>query len=262
MAPVEYEIDGDLATITMCNPEMRNALTLEAAEHIQEAVDAIEDSEARCAVLEGSAGTFCAGGDIEAMVEGLVSDREVEELMEEVGVPINRTVQRLYECSVPTVAKVDGTAFGAGGSLAIACDLVLASERAEISFGFRRIGLSIDSGTSYLLPRVVGEKTAMELVYTGDLLDAEEAQELGLVNRVYPTDEFDDRCAEVIDQLVTGPTVALKHSKALLQHGAGRTFDEAIDAEIDALTAVFGTDDVSEGVNAFLEQRTPEFEGR
>lgn len=261
MAPVEYAVDGDLATITMQNPELRNALTLEAAEQIREAVDAIEDSDARCAVLEGSEGTFCAGGDIESMIEGLVSDRETEELIEEVGVPINRTVQRVYECSVPTVAKVDGTAFGAGGSLAIACDLVLASERAEIGFGFRRIGLSVDSGTSYLLPRVVGEKRAMELVYTGDLLEASEARDIGLVSRVYPTDEFDERCAELIDRIVTGPTVALKQSKRLLQSGGERTLDEAIDAEIDSLCSVFETDDVSEGVNSFLERRTPEFQG-
>jgi enoyl-CoA hydratase/carnithine racemase len=261
MAPVEYEIDGDLATITMDNPPLRNALTLEAAEHVQEAIDAIEDADIRCAVLEGSEGTFCAGGDIESMLEGLASDRDTEELMEEVGLPINRTVKRLYECSVPTIAKVDGPAFGAGGSLAIACDLVLASERAEISFGFRRIGLSIDSGTSYLLPRVVGEKTAMELVYTGDLIDAAEAQELGLINRVFPTEEFDERCEAVIEEVVTGPTVALKRSKQLLQAGGDRTFDGAIRAEVDSLGAVFDTDDFSEGVNAFVERRTPEFEG-
>jgi enoyl-CoA hydratase/carnithine racemase len=261
MAPVEYEIDGDLATITMQNPALRNALTLEAAQRIQEAIDEIEASDVRCAVLRGSEGTFCAGGDIESMLEGLHSDRGTGELMEEVGLPINRTVQRVYECSVPTVAKVDGAAFGAGGSLAIACDLVLASERAEISFGFRRIGLSIDSGTSYLLPRVVGEKTAMELVYTGDLIEAEKAQELGLVNRVFPTEAFDERCSEVIETVATGPTIALKHSKQLLQRGGERSFDEAIEAEVESLGTVFETGDFSEGVTAFVERRTPEFEG-
>jgi 2-(1,2-epoxy-1,2-dihydrophenyl)acetyl-CoA isomerase len=262
MAPVEYDIDGDLATITMDNPPLRNALTLEAAELIQEAIDDIEDSDARCVILEGTDETFCAGGDIESMLEGLASDRDTKELMEEVGLPINRTVQRVYECSLPTVAKVDGAAFGAGASLAIACDIVLASERAEMSFGFRRIGLSIDSGTSYLLPRVVGEKTAMELVYTGDLLDAEEAKSENLLNRVFPTEEFDEQCEEVVQEIVTGPTVALKHSKDLLQEGGDRTFDEAIEAEVEALGTVFETEDFSEGVNAFVERRTPEFEGR
>jgi 2-(1,2-epoxy-1,2-dihydrophenyl)acetyl-CoA isomerase len=262
MAPVEYDIDGELATITMDNPPLKNALTLEAAELIHEAIDAIEESEARCAIIEGADGTFCAGGDIESMLDGLASDRDTEELMEDVGLPINQTVQRVYECSVPTVAKVDGAAFGAGASLALACDIVLASERAEMSFGFRRIGLSIDSGTSYLLPRVVGEKTAMELVYTGDLLDAEEAKSENLISRVFPTAEFDERCQDVIDEIVTGPTVALKHSKKLLQSGGQREFDEAIEAEVEALGTVFETEDFSEGVHAFVERRTPEFEGR
>lgn len=261
MPPVEYEILDDRATITMHNPDLRNALTLDAAQALSDAIDDIEDSDVRCVVLQGSEGTFCAGGDIETMMEGLTSDRETEDLMEEAAYPINRSVQHVYECSVPTVAKVDGPAFGAGASLAIACDLVLASERAEISFGFRRVGLSVDSGTSYLLPRVVGENTAKELVYTGDLLDAEEAEDIGLFNRVYPTDEFEQRARDVIDDVATGPTVGLKHSKELLQNGLDRSFDEVIDAEVEALATIFETDDFEEGVRAFLEQRTPEFEG-
>lgn len=262
MKPIEYEIHDDRATITLTNPDLRNALTLDTAKAITEALEDIEESDVRCVVLEGSEGTFCAGGDIELMMEGLTSDRETAELMEEAAYPINRTVQRVYECPIPTVAKVDGPAFGAGGSLAIACDVVLASERAELSFGFRRVGLSVDSGTSYLLPRMVGENTAKDLVYSGDLLDAEEAEELGLFNRVYPTEEFEDRADEYVDNVATGPTVGLKHSKQLLQRGLDRSFDEVIDAEVDAIGTVFETDDFEEGVEAFLEQRTPSFDGK
>ncbi len=261
MAPVEYDIHDERATITMDNPGLRNALTLDAATALTEAIEDIETSDARCVVLEGSEGTFCAGGDIELMLEGLTSDRETEELMDEAAFPINRTVQRVYECSIPTVAKVDGPAYGAGASLAIACDVVLASERAEISFGFRRVGLSVDSGTSYLLPRMVGENTAKDLVYSGDLLDAEEAGDLGLFNRVYPTAEFEQRADEYVENVATGPTVGLKHSKALLQRGLERSFDDVIEAEVDAIATAFETADFDEGVRAFLEQRTPEFEG-
>lgn len=261
MDPIEYDILEDRATITMHNPELRNALTLDAAELLTEAIEDIEDSDVRCVVLQGSDGTFCAGGDVETMMEGLTSDREAEELLEEASLTL-RTVQRVYECPIPTVAKVDGPAFGAGGSLAIACDMVLASERAEISFGFRRVGLSVDSGTSFLLPRMVGENTAKELVFTGDLLDAEEAEEIGLFNRVYPTDEFEQRTHEVIEEVATGPTKALKHSKQLLQNGPDRSFDEVIDAEVESLATLFETEDFNEGVEAFLEQRTPEFNGK
>lgn len=262
MDPIEYDILDDRATITIHNPELRNALTLETARGLTEALDDIEESDVRCVILQGSEGTFCAGGDIELMMEGLTSDSGTEELMEEAGKPINKTVQRVYECSLPTIAKVDGAAFGAGASLAIACDVVLASERAEISFGFRRVGLSVDSGTSYLLPRMVGENTAKDLVYSGDLLDAEEAADLGLFNRVYPTDEFEQRAHEYVDTVASGPTVGLKNSKRLLQRGLNRSFDEVIEAEVDSIAEIFETQDFEEGVEAFLEQRTPEFEGR
>ncbi len=262
MGRIDYEIHEDRATITLTNPELRNALTLDTAKALTDAFDDIEESDARCIVLQGSSGTFCAGGDIELMMEGLTSDRDTEELMEEAAYPINRTVQRVYECPLPTVAKVDGPAYGAGASLAIACDVVLASEQAEISFGFRRVGLSVDSGTSYLLPRMVGENTAKDLVYSGELLDAEEAEDLGLFNRVYPTEEFDERAEEYVDTVASGPTVALKHSKALLQRGHDRSFDEVIEAEVEAIATAFGTDDFAEGVEAFLEQRTPTFEGK
>jgi len=262
MTPIEYELLDDRARIRMDNPSLRNALTLEAARSLTEAIESVADSGARCVVLEGTGEAFCAGGDIQLMMEGLSGDRETDELMTEAAYPINRTVKRLYECPLPTVAKVDGPAFGAGASLAIACDVVLASERAELSFGFRRVGLSVDSGTSYLLPRMVGESTAKTLVYSGEVLTAEEAADLGLVNRVYPTEEFDERTAAFVDRVATGPTVALTRSKALLQRGLERSFEEAIDAEIEALGAVFETEDFSEGVEAFLEKRTPEFDGR
>lgn len=262
MEPIEYDVLDDRATITLNNPELRNALTLDTATALTEALEDIEEQDVRCVVVQGSSGTFCAGGDIQLMMEGLTSDRETEELMQEAAYPINRTVQRVYECPIPTIAKVDGPAFGAGASLAIACDVVLASERAEISFGFRRVGLSVDSGTSYLLPRMVGENTAKDLVYSGDLLDASEAEDLGLFNRVYPTEEFEQRAREYVDTVATGPTVGLEHSKRLLQRGHERTFEEVIDAEVDAIGSVFETEDFAEGVEAFLEQRTPSFEGK
>jgi enoyl-CoA hydratase/carnithine racemase len=261
MEYIEYDIVGETATITLRNPDLRNALTLGMAKEITEAIDRVEESDARCLVLQGSDGNFCAGGDIKSMLENLSNDRDIEELMEESALPVNRSIQHVYECSVPTVAKLDGAAFGAGATLALACDMVLASERAEMSFGFRRIGLSVDSGTSYLLPRAVGQKKAMDLVYTGDLLDADEAEELGLVSRVFPNDEFEQRSQEVIETVATGPTVALSHSKELIQHGGDRTFDEVIDAEAEGLRACFESEDFETGVQAFVNKQSPEFEG-
>lgn len=261
METIQYDLVDETATITLTNPALRNALTLEMATEITEAVEEAESSDARCLVVQGSEANFCAGGDIKSMLEALSDDREMAELLQEVALPINRSVQRLYECSIPTVAKVDGPAFGAGASLALACDVVLASERAQLSFGFRRIGLSVDSGTSFLLPRAVGEKKAMDLVYTGELIDAERAEELDLVSRVFPDDEFEQRCREIVETITTGPTVALKQSKQLLQSGINRSFNEAIDAETDGLRAAFESEDFETGVNAFINKETPEFDG-
>jgi 2-(1,2-epoxy-1,2-dihydrophenyl)acetyl-CoA isomerase len=259
---LRYEVEGEIARLTLDNPDMKNALSIEMAHGIKNAIADIEErDDLRCVVIEGTNEAFCAGGDIQSMLEAVSSDVDMDEMIEEVGEPINRTVQDVYECSIPTIAKVDGAAYGAGGSLAIACDIVLTSERAEVSFGFQRIGLSIDSGTSYLLPRAVGENEAKNLVFRDKVLDAEESAELGLVQEVYPTDEFEERAQEVVDQVAEGPTVALRNTKSLIQNGLNRTMDEAIENEVDSLKEVFRTDDFSEGVSAFVERRTPEFVG-
>ena len=261
MDTLRYDVVDETATITLTNPDLRNALTAEMATELREVLDSVTDSDARCVVVQGSGGTFCAGGDIEAMLDGVSDERDTETLIEEYALPVNRAVQELHECDLPTVAKVDGPAFGAGGALAIACDVVLASNRAKISFGFRQVGLSIDSGTSYLLPSVVGDKIAKELVYTGKLVEAERARELGLFNRVFPVDEFEQDCQQIIDDIATGPTVALSHSKRLLDADSS-SVAEAVSQECEALETILETDDHEEGVVAFAEQRSPEFEGR
>lgn len=262
---IEYEIEDERATITLSNPELRNALTLGMAEELTAAIDEIEDSDARCLVLQGSHGTFCAGGDIQSMMEGLSGDQsfdDMESLIEEAALPVNRSVQHVYECSIPTIARVEGPAYGAGATLAIACDVVLASEEAAFNFGFRRIGLSVDSGTSYLLPRAVGEKRAMDLVYSAEVVDAERAEEIGLISRAIPDEEFDERVEEYVDNVATGPTIALSHSKQFIQGGINRSFDEVIEAEKEGLRACFTSEDFANGVDAFLSKEDPEFEGR
>lgn len=262
MGTVVSEIADGRATITLNNQELRNALTVEVAEELQAAIDEVSESDARCVVVQGSDGYFCAGGDIEAMLEGVTGNLSTSEKIEGYARPINEAVQAVAECPLPTVAKVDGPAFGAGGALALACDIVLASERAKISFGFRQVGLSVDSGTSALLPRVVGENIAKELVYTGELVEPDRAVELGLFNRVFETTEFDRRAEEVVERIATGPTLALEHSKQLLEAGHRRTVAEAIDAELDAIETIAETDDHEEGVRAFVERRDPSFDGR
>lgn len=258
--PVTFDVEDNVATITLNQPDNRNALTADMGRAIIDAVDEAEANEdVRCLVITGAAGTFCAGGDVNAMMELMSGAAELHEAVRLIQHETSRVIRRVANFHLPTVAKIDGTAYGAGANLAIATDVILASPDAEISFGFEQVGLAIDSGTSYLLPREVGHSMAKELVFTGRLLDAEAAADLGLFNHVY--EDFDAEADAFIQEIADGPTVALRTSKNLLdQHPT--SLKEAQDNEAFAQAAVFDTEDHHEGASAFMERREPEFEGQ
>lgn len=259
---VRLDVDDGVATLTLNRPDRRNALSREVSSGIVDAVEEIEaHPEARAAVVTGAGGAFCAGGDVNAMVQRLAGEIPLHEAVRHIKQDTARAIQRVRELHLPTVAKVDGPAFGAGANLAIACDCLVASSDAKISFGFRQVGLAVDSGTSYLLPRIVGENTAKELVFTGELLDAAEAEDLGIFNHVYDADEFEERADEFVATIAEGPSVALRASKQLVNQGLESSFQQAIENEATAQAAVFETDDHREGAEAFMEGRDPEFEG-
>lgn len=258
---VVLDVADDVATVTLNRPEARNAISAEMAGELGDAFDAIADSDARCVVVEGDGESFCAGGDVQAMVDGIERDVPPADRVDLVVRSVNRAVRRVYECDRPTVAKIDGPAFGAGAGLAIACDLQLASPDAKISFGFRRVGLALDSGVSYLLPRLVGLNTAKELVFTGELVDADRAREMGLFTRVFESDSFDEGVANLVDTVADGPTVALSAAKRLLDQRPD-SFEAATTREAMAQGVAFGTRDHEEGAAAFVEGRPPAFEGR
>jgi enoyl-CoA hydratase/carnithine racemase len=259
---VLLDVAEGVATLTLNQPSMRNALTGEISRGIIDALDGLEGGDARCLVIEGAGGAFSAGGDVNAMSERLAGEVPLEEAVQRVTQETSRAVKRLAEFYLPTVAKIDGVAFGAGANLAIACDVQLASDESRISFGFRQVGLAIDSGTSYFLPRIVGESTAKELVFTGELVEAERAESLGLFNHVYPDEEFDERADEFIEEIATGPTVALRTSKRLIRQGFESSLDQAMENEAAAQAAVFESHDHREGAEAFMANEEPDFEGR
>jgi len=254
------ESDTGIARITLTDPERRNTLSAETADGVIAALDHLAGTDTRCVVVSGEGPTFSAGGDIEAMVERAETDQSLDDTVRHVIQNTARCVRRLYECPFPTVATVTGPAFGAGANLAIACDVLLFHEAAEIGFGFRNVGLSVDSGTSYLLPRLVGDNVAAELVYTGEMVDAERARTLGIANHVFDDETFGEETEALIEQIASGPSVALRTSKRLLQadHASLR---EAIHSEAGAQAAVFETRDHAEGVSAFVEKRDPAFGG-
>lgn len=259
---VRYEFDEErqVATVTLNRPDVRNALTRDVSEGLIAAIDDAAD-EARCVMIDGAGENFCAGGDIEMMLEGLTGDVSPGEKERIITRSTHRSILEVARCPVPTIAKVDGAAFGAGGSLTLACDLVLASEDARLSFAFEQVGLAIDSGASVLLPRVVGMHVAKELVYTGEVVGPDRAERLGLVNHVYPTDEFDEAVAGFATDIAEGPTVALRTSKGLLDRHVGESIESAMENEAAAQLGVLETADHREGAEAFMEERDPEFSG-
>lgn len=259
---VLLDIEDGIATVTLNEPDRRNALSAAIADGLHEALDEIEDSDVGCVIIEGEGDAFCAGGDIDRMLEGLTGDIPLDDQVREIETATSSTMARVVRMPVPTIASVDGLAVGAGANLALACDIQLASEDAAFGFVFRQVGLAVDSGTSYLLPRVVGTNVAKELVFTGELVGAERAAELGLVNHVYPADELGEELRELAERIASGPQVALRHSKRLLNEGFEKSIEQAMTDEALAQGIALQTDDHREGATAFMEKRDPEFEGK
>ncbi|MFC7019085.1 MULTISPECIES: enoyl-CoA hydratase/isomerase family protein [Haloarcula] len=259
---VALRIADGVATVTLNRPDLRNALDVDTARTLVGRFETIADSDARCVVLEGAGEAFCAGGDIGAMVEGVATDVPPADRVEHAARAINDAVAAVYDCRLPVVAKLDGAAFGAGAGLALACDVQLASPDAALGFGFRRVGLAVDSGISYFLPRLVGPNKAKELVFTGETVGADEALELGLVTRVFDDGTFASEVTAMVETIASGPTVALTQSKRLVDRGVESSFEQALDREATAQGVAFTTRDHDEGARAFMEQRDPEFEGR
>jgi len=259
---VLLDIEGGVATLTLNRPDVRNAITNEISTGIIETLDELEGSDARCLVIEGSGGALSAGGDVNAMSERLAGEVPLAEAVDHIVRDTGRAVARVATFPLPTIAKIDGVAFGAGANLAIACDVQLASDESSISFGFRQVGLAVDSGTSYLLPRIVGENTAKELVFTGEMVAADRAKSLGLFNHVYAESEFDERTDEFVEGIATGPTVALRTSKRLIGDGFESSLDQAMANEATGQAAVFESHDHREGAESFMAGEKPDFEGR
>ncbi|MDQ3945186.1 MAG: enoyl-CoA hydratase-related protein, partial [Actinomycetota bacterium] len=168
----------------------------------------------------------------------------------------------VWEFEKPIIAAVGGVAAGAGAQLALVCDLILAAESASFIEVFARRGLVVDSGGSWLLPRLIGLPRAKELVFFAESFPAAEAERIGLVNRVVPDAELEPLARAWAERLAQAPTRALVECKRLLNQSFGRTFQEALDAEAEAQGAVSQTDDFVEGVMSFMQKRPPEFKGR
>ncbi len=260
-AAVRYEVsEAGVATLTLDRPDKRNAMMPPDWRALEDGLDAAAvDAKVRVIVVTGAGETFCSGGDLKTMGERLAQSpvqrsAELHRLV--------RSTQRFRETLKPVIGAINGPAIGAGCVVALACDVRLAAARAAFSVPFLRIGMQPDFGGAYFLPRILGTAKTFELLWMQDSLSATEAAELGLVNRVFPDDEFDESVREFAERVARNPPGALAMSKLTVYHGAEQTLRELLDLEALAQTVLSKSEDAQEGVQAFVEKRRPRFRGQ
>jgi 2-(1,2-epoxy-1,2-dihydrophenyl)acetyl-CoA isomerase len=247
-----------IATLTLNRPEARNALDLAMREELEAALRALDgDAGVRVLVVRGAGAHFCAGGDVKFMQARRMTAAEGEQRVE----AMNRAILALARFRTPTIAMVDGYAVGAGCNLALACDLVVASDRARFGEVFARLGLVPDGGGTWLLPRRVGLARAKELVFTAEPIPAAEAERIGLVNRVVPAAELAAQTVALARRIADGPPRALAMAKSLLTRGLGMDLETSLSWEALVQGMMIESEDHREGLAAFFEKRSPRFTG-
>ena len=254
-----YEERDHIATITLNRPERLNALTFEVYRELADTFAVLSAEESvRAVIITGAGRAFCSGGDVHDIIGELFS-RDMEGLLEFTRMTCE-LVQRIRALPKPVIASLNGTTAGAGACIALASDIRIASEAAEIAFLFVRVGLSgADMGAAYLLPRVVGLTKAAELLYTGDFLSAQEAERIGLYNRVVPAGELSGATLEMAERLARGPAFALAMTKQMLNREMDVSLETALEWEAQAQAICMQHPDYKEAYEAFTEKREPKF---
>ena len=260
---IESHDDG-VATLTMNRPEARNAMSGPMMEAMQSALPRLAaDRNVRAIVLTGAGGAFCAGGDVKGFAAGAAGGGEFNLEQRVHGLRTGMELSRwLHEMPKPTLAVIPGPAAGAGLSLALACDLRIAVDTAKFTTAFSKIGLAGDYGGSYFLPHLVGAAKARELYFTADVISAEEALRIGLVNHVFPAVSFEADAVAFARKLANLPTVALGYMKKNLNAAERGSLGDVLDLEAMHMIRTFMTDDHKGAAKAFVEKRPPEFKGR
>ena len=260
-----YEVSERIATLTFARPDVLNAMTVDLISETSEALDrAAQDDDVRVIIITGEGRAFSAGGDVRRLGdESTGGEKPLPPTPFERRAWLRRTqrmILAIRQVEKPVIAAINSVAAGGGFDIACACDIRIASDRARFSEVFARIGLFPGTGGTYFLPRIVGIEKALELIWTADMIDADEAGRIGLVGRVVPHDDLMSEARSFAARLVAGPPMAL--AKAAVYRGLDSDLNAAFDYASTAEAITLSSEDHIEGINAFRQKRPPEFKGR
>lgn len=255
---IAYRKEAGVGYITLNRPETLNAINDQMIAELNRVVDEVaNDPEVRVVVLTGAGRGFCSGGDMSLSIfKGTPAE------IERVVTSWHRVPAKLRSMPQPVIASVNGVAAGGGAGLALACDIIIASEQARFGQVFVTLGVHPDTGATYYLPRLVGVARAMELFLTGRIIDAREAETMGMVNRVVPAERLEATTRELAESLAQGPPLALGLIKQSIYQSLHTDLATALRREADCLAICILSEDGKEGTRAFLEKRKPQFRGR
>ncbi|MBG6130100.1 2-(1,2-epoxy-1,2-dihydrophenyl)acetyl-CoA isomerase [Aquimarina sp. EL_43] len=259
MPSIELHIDNGVARITLNRPDTFNSFNREMALLLQKTLDECNaNDKVRAIMLIGNGKAFCAGQDLKEVTSPELNPG-FRKILEEHYNPI---ISRIRTIEKPIVAAVNGVAAGAGANIALACDIVVATEAASFIQAFSKIGLVPDSAGTFFLPRLIGFQKASALMMLGDKVSAREAEQLGMIYKVFETETFEEEVTKLVSKLAQMPTKALGLTKRLLNQSLVNTLDEQLAIESDLQIESAESEDYAEGVNAFIEKRKPIFKGK
>ncbi len=255
MGNVNTSIENGIATIELSTPGKKNALNQTSWTGLRDIARSLsENKDVRVVIIKGNNGDFSSGADLsdpeELTLNGLTRMRIIGD-----------SILEVQKIAKPTIAQVEGVAVGAGMGLALACDLVIASKDARFCQIFVKRGLSVDGGSSWILPRLIGLQKSKELAFFGDMLSADDAFKLGIVNKVVDKEEINGAVEEWAQKLSSAPTFAISLAKSLINTSFSVSYDQALENEAIAQSLVFTTSDFAEAMSAFIQRRDPIFKG-
>jgi enoyl-CoA hydratase/carnithine racemase len=259
---VIYKKDNGIATIILNRPDKMNPLMREISDGIYKSMeDASNDDDIRVIIITGTGRAFCSGADVKAMSERAIQQVNSPSVQVSPAVTPPRVQLTLLfnECEKPVIAAINGFAIGVGLDMALACDIRIASDRAQLSEAYIRRGMIPSSGGAYFLPRLVGIDKACQIIFTGDMIDAKEAERIGLVTAVVPHDDLESATWELAEKIAKGPLEAMKYAKKAIYSGLTTDLRTSLAYTQAVRQELLKTEDHKEGTVSFVEKRAPVF---